>query len=90
MAVLLVTYEPEKSAGKASKELNEYLEKFKHVKLSTNSYAIRTKEHPRVISWELQNILEKDTTYYVATLSAPYDGFGLAEVNDWLKKNLKK
>lgn len=92
MSILLVTIDPEKekSAAKFGKEMNAFLEQFKHVRLADNTYAIRTKDHPRVISWELQNILDKDTTYYVATLSSPYDGFGPVDTNDWLKKNLKK
>lgn len=92
MAVLLVTIDPEneKSATKLDKEINAFLEQFKHVRLSENTYAIRTKDHPRVISWELQKILDQDATYYVAALSSPYDGFGPVDTNDWLKKNLKK
>lgn len=92
MSILLVTIDPEKEkdAAKSGKEITAFLEQFKHVRLAENVYAIRTKDHPRVISWELQKILDKDTTYYVATLSSPYDGFGPVDTNDWLKKNLKK
>lgn len=90
MSILLITIDPDKNPAKAGKEFGEYLDRFKHVKLAGNTYAVKTKEHPRVISWELQNLLGKDASYYVINLNAPYDGFGPVDVNDWLKKNLKK
>ncbi|MBI2314234.1 MAG: hypothetical protein HYU77_17250 [Betaproteobacteria bacterium] len=90
MTVLLITIDPDKSPAKGGKDFGEYLERFKHVRLAENAFAVRTKEHPRVISWELGKLLGKDATYYVISLNAPYDGFGPADVNDWLKKHLKK
>lgn len=87
MPVLLVTFERYK-ADPAPVE--SFIGQFKNVRLTDTTYAVKSKLHPRVFAQELKELLPKDTTYYVAELTAPFDGFGPTDVNGWLDKYLKK
>lgn len=87
MTTLLITYDLNK-AGQDYKGFYEIIRKYPYAKLSESSYAIQTQETPTGVYNKLVPHMDKNDHVYVVTLTRPYYGYGLQDVNNWLNQRL--
>jgi hypothetical protein len=85
MSALLVTYDLNKT-GQNYNGLYEVLKKYPYAKLSESSYVIQTVETPHAVYNKLLPHIDKNDNIYVVTVSPPYYGQGLEQVNAWLSQ----
>lgn len=89
MSVILITYDLNRP-GQNYPKIKEYIDKFAWAKLSESSYAIETNKTPNQVFSDLKNCIDSNDTLYVITLTAPWDGRGRPEVNQWLSERLNR
>lgn len=90
MAVLLITYDPNKP-GQDCKKILEFIKSSKAwAVLSETAYAIQTDETPESVFQQLTPFLSDQSKLFVVNLTYPYAGIRGTAVATWLDKNLQK
>lgn len=86
MATYIVTYDLNKETVRP--KIVDEVQKTGWARLSESSYAIETEETPQEVYNRFLPLLDSNDTFYAISLSRPYYGQGLDEVNQWLEENL--
>lgn len=87
MPLLLIAFDRNKPESDYSKILR-HMDKYSNVKLTESSYAIITDKPPKTVCSELKKFIKKNDSLFVIALKRPYQTYGSALKDDWLKKTL--
>lgn len=68
--------------------LTETIKEYSHVRLSSTSYLIHSKESTKSIYRELRSFIHSDDTLFVFVLKKQWHGRGQNEVVDWVTSKL--
>jgi hypothetical protein len=86
MAIYLITYDLHEKTYE--NELLAHIKTGPWARLTETSYAVIRDETPDAIINEIRRIAKDTITVYALSISSPWNGLGLREVNDWLSGNL--
>jgi hypothetical protein len=88
MTVRLITYDLNKPGQNHASVLKKIKDDYVWARLSESSYAVETNESPTTIFNAFSPLLDQNDTFFVITLTSPWEGQASKEVIQWLQQRL--